>query len=128
MFRVPHTAVAFEFINTDGFREFGWSAKVDGLKDRLDGALGDMVSPCNLGEGERLYQVQEDGVIESLRHTQGGMDPVGSLIERGVAVLAQEPALVEGDDGTAMITGDVPDGLQCTGVLDDTVVRATMGT
>lgn len=56
------------------------------------------------------------------------MDPVGSLIERGVAVLAQEPALVEGDDGTAMITGDVPDGLQCTGVLDDTVVRATMGT
>ena len=25
-------------------------------------------------------------------------------------------------------TGDVPDGLQCTGVLDDTVVRATMGT
>ena len=128
MFRAPHTAVAFEFINTDGFREFGWPAKVDELKDRLDGALGDMVSPCNLGEGERLYQVQEDGVIESLRHTQGGMDPVGSLIERGVAVLAQEPALVEGDDGTAMITWDVPDGLQCTGVLDDTVVRATMGT
>ena len=82
MFRAPHTAVAFEFINTNGFREFGWPAKVDGLKDRLDGALGDMVSPCNLGEGERLYQVQEDGVIESLRHTQGRMDPVGSLIER----------------------------------------------
>ena len=128
MFRAPHTAVAFEFINTDGFREFGWPAKVDGLKDRLDGALGDMVSPCNLGEGERLYQVQEDGVIESLRHTQGGMDPVGSLIERGVAVLAQEPALVEGDDGTAMITWDVPDGLYGPGVFDGTVVRATMGT
>ena len=128
MFRAPHTAVAFEFINTDGFREFGWPAKVDELKDRLDGALGDMVSPCNLGEGERLYQVQEDGVIESLRHTQGGMDPVGSLIERGVAVLAQEPALVEGDDGTAMITWDVPDGLYGPGVFDDTVVRATMGT
>ena len=45
-----------------------------------------------------------------------------------MAVLAQEPAFVEGDDGTEMITGDVPDGLQCTGVLDDTVVRATMGT
>ena len=128
MFRAPHTAVAFEFINTNGFREFGWPAKVDGLKDRLDGALGDMVSPCNLGEGERLYQVQEDGVIESLRHTQGRMDPVGSLIERGVTVLAQEPALVEGDDGTAMITGDVPDGLQCTGVLDDTVIRTAVGT
>ena len=124
----PYTAVALEFINTDGFREFGWPAKVDGLKDRLDGALGDMVSPCNLGEGERLYQVQEDGVIESLRHTQGGMDPVGSLIERGVTVLAQEPAFVEGDDGTAMITGDMPDGLYGPGVFDDTVVRATMGT
>ena len=128
MFRAPHTAVAFEFINTDGFREFGWPAKVDGLKDRLDGALGDMVSPCNLGEGERLHQVQEDGVIESLCHAKRGMDPVGSLIERGVAVLAQEPALVEGDDGTAMITWDVPDGLYGPGVFDDTVVRATMGT
>ena len=56
------------------------------------------------------------------------MDPVGSLIERGVTVLAQEPAFVEGDDGTAMITGDVPDGLQCTGVLDDTVIRTAVGT
>ena len=128
MFRAPHTAVAFEFINTDGFREFGWPAKVDGLKDRLDGALGDMVSPCNLGEGERLYQVQEDGVIESLRHTQGWMDPVGSLIERGVAVLAQEPALVERNNGTAMVTGDVPDSLYGTGVLDNTVVRAAVRT
>lgn len=124
----PHTAVAFEFVNTDGFREFGWPAKVDGLKDRLDGALGDMVSPGNLGEGERLYKVQEDGVIESLCHAKRGMDPVGSLVERGVAVLAQEPAFVEGDDGTAMITGDMPDGLYGPGVFDDTVVRATMGT
>ena len=128
MFRAPHTAVAFEFINTDGFREFGWPAKVDELKDRLDGALGDMVSPCNLGEGERLYQVQEDGVIESLRHTQGGMDPVGSLIERGVTVFAQEPALVERNNGTAMVTGDVPDSLYGTGVLDNTVVRAAVRT
>ena len=128
MFRAPHTAVAFEFINTNGFREFGWPAKVDELKDRLDGALGDMVSPCNLGEGERLYQVQEDGVIESLRHTQGGMDPVGSLIERGVTVFAQEPALVERNNGTAMVTGDVPDSLYGTGVLDDTVIRTAVGT
>ena len=56
------------------------------------------------------------------------MDPVGSLIERGVAVLAQEPAFVEGDDGTAMITWDVPDGLYGPGVFDDTVVRVTVGT
>ena len=35
---------------------------------------------------------------------------------------------MEGDDGTAMITGDVPDGLYGPGVFDDTVVRATMGT
>ena len=87
-----------------------------------------MVPPCDLGENERLYQIQENGVIESLRHAKRRMDSVGRLVERGVTVLAQESALVEGDDGTAMITGDVPDGLQCTGVLDDTVVRATMGT
>lgn len=101
----PYTAVPFEFIYADGLREFGWPAEADGLKDRLDGALGDMVASCDLGESERLYQVQENGVIESLRHTQGRMDPGGSLIERGVTVLAQEPALVKGDDGTAMITG-----------------------
>ena len=36
----PYITVAFEFINTDGFRELGWPAELDGLKDRLDGALG----------------------------------------------------------------------------------------
>lgn len=119
----PYTTVAFKFINTDGFREFGWPAEADGLKDRLDGALRHVVAPCDLGESERLYQIQENGVIESLRHTQGRMDPVGSLVERGVTVLAQESALVEGDDGTAMVTGDVPDGLHGTGVFDDTVCK-----
>ena len=56
------------------------------------------------------------------------MDSVGRLVERGVTVLAQESALVEGDDGTAMITGDVPDGLYGTGVLDDIVIRTTVKT
>ena len=56
------------------------------------------------------------------------MDPVWSLVERGETVLAQEPALVEGDDGTAMITGDVPDGLYGTGVFDDTVIRTAVRT
>ena len=35
---------------------------------------------------------------------------------------------MEGDDGTVMITGDVPDGLYGTGVFDDTVIRTAMGT
>ena len=29
----PYTTVAFEFINAEGFREFGWPAEVDALKD-----------------------------------------------------------------------------------------------
>lgn len=87
-----------------------------------------MVAPCDLGERERVGQVQENGAIEGLRHAQGGMDPVGSLIERGVAVLAQEPAFVEGDNGTAMITGDVPDGLYDFGVFDDTAIRVAVRT
>ena len=40
MFRTPYTVVSLEFVNTDGLREFGWPAEMDGLKDRLDGALG----------------------------------------------------------------------------------------
>ena len=51
----PYTAGSLGFINTDGHREFGWPSEVDGLKDRLDSALGDMVPPCDLGESERLY-------------------------------------------------------------------------
>lgn len=56
------------------------------------------------------------------------MDSVGRLVERRVTVLAQEPALVKGDDGTAMITGDVPDGLHSTGVFDDTVIGTVVMT
>ena len=101
---------------------------MNGLKDRLDGALGDMVPPCDLGESERLYQIQENGVIESLCHAKGRVDPVGGLIERRVTVPTQEPALVEGDSGTAMIAGNVPDSLYGTGVFDDTVVGTTVRT
>lgn len=50
-----YIAVSLEFINTDGLRKFGWLSEVDGLKDRLDSVLGDMVPPCDLGESERLY-------------------------------------------------------------------------
>ena len=56
------------------------------------------------------------------------MDPVGSLIERGVTVFAQEPALVERNNGTALVTGDVPDSLYGTGVFDITVVSAAVRT
>lgn len=128
MLRAPYPAVPLEFVNTNGLREFGWPAEVDGLKDRLDSTLGDMVPSCDLGESERLYQIQGNGVIESLCHAKSRMDPVGSLVERGVTVLAQEPALVKRDDNTTMITGDVPDGLYGTRVLDDTVIRTAVGT
>ena len=56
------------------------------------------------------------------------MDPVGRFVERGVTVRAQEPALVHGDDGTAMITGDVPDGLHSTEAFDDTVIGTAVMT
>lgn len=51
-----------------------------------------------------------------------------ALVERGVTVLAQGPAFVEGDGGTVMITGDVPDGPYGTGVLDDTVIGTAVRT
>ncbi len=56
------------------------------------------------------------------------MNPVWSLVERGVTVLAQESTLVEGDNGTAMITGDVADGLYGPGVFDDTVIGTAVRT
>ena len=101
---------------------------MDGLEDRMDSALRDLVPSCDFRERKRLDQIQENGVIKSLRYAQGRVDPVGSLVERGAAVLAEEPALVEGDNGTAMVIGDVSDRLYSTGVFDDTVVGTTVGT
>lgn len=124
----PYTAVAFEFVNTDSLGELCRKAEMDELKDRLHSALWNVVASCDLGEGERLCQVQENGVIKGLCRAQGRMDPVRSLIERGVAVLAQKSALVKGDNGSSMVTGDVPDGLYGTGVFDDTVIRTAVRT
>ena len=87
-----------------------------------------MVPPCDLGESERLYEIQENGVLESLCHAKERVDPVGSLIERRVTVPTQEPAFVEGDSGTAMIAGNVSDSLYGTGDFDDTVVGTTVRT
>ena len=49
MFRAPHTAVAFEFINTDGFREFGWALKLF-LVFLLQSPVFFIVSPAYLEE------------------------------------------------------------------------------
>lgn len=66
MLRAPYNAVPFEFVDTEYLVEFGWPTEVDGLKDRLDGVLGDRPFPYAIGESERLYQVQGNEVIESL--------------------------------------------------------------
>lgn len=67
-----------------------------------------------------MYQVQENRVIESLCHMQGRRDSVGSLVERGGTVLTQG-VLVGGDNGTAVIKGNVPDRLQRMEDCDDKI-------
>ena len=88
------------------------------VEDITEALWGTKVSPGTISNLNKKAYV----CVESLCHTQRRMDPVGRFVERGVTVRAQEPALVQGDDGTAMITGDVPDGLHSTEAFDDTVI------
>lgn len=57
---------------------------------------------------------------------KGWMDPVGSFIECGIAVLAQKTTLMEGEFGSPVIDGDVTDSLKGTGIFDDAVHRTAV--
>ena len=117
----PDAAVSFEFVDADGFREFPGQTEVHRLKDRLDDGWRNAVLPGNRGERERFREIQKDGIVEGLCHMQGGMNPVGVLVEGGAACFAEESAFVKRDGRAPMMGGDMTNGLPGTGVLDDTV-------
>ena len=121
VFGTPDAAVSFEFIDADGFREFPWQTEMHRLKDRLDDGWRNAVLPGNRRERERFREIQKDGIVEGLCHMQRGMNPVGVLVESGVACFAEEPAFVKRDGRAPMMGGDMANGLPGTGVLDDTV-------
>lgn len=121
VFGTPDTAVSFEFIDADGFREFPWQTKAHRLKDRLDDGWRNAVLPGNRREGEGFREIQKDGIVEGLCHMQGGMNPVGVLVEGGAACFAEEPAFVERDGRAPVVGGDMANGLPGAGILDDTV-------
>ena len=122
----PGAVVALEFVDADGLGKLSWQTKTDGLENRLDGALRNAVVPGDFGEGEGFHEIQKDGIIESLCHAQGRMNPVGILIESRAALLAVESAFMESDCRTSVIRRDVAYGLPGTGILDDAVGGAAM--
>ena len=61
----PDTAVSFEFIDADGFREFPWQTEVHRFKDRLDDGWRNAVLPGNRGEGEGFREIRKDGIVEA---------------------------------------------------------------
>lgn len=83
----PESAVSFKFVDAERLREMARQSETDGFEDSLDGIGRNAVVVRDLCERDRLDKGQQDGVKESLRHMQGRVDPVRSLIERGVAVL-----------------------------------------
>ena len=54
----------------------------------------------NLGEGKRFCEIQKDGIVKSLCHMQGRMNPVRIFIERHMTFLAEKPAFMEGDSSS----------------------------
>ena len=128
MLLAPDAAVAVEFIDTESFGEPGRTAEVDGCKDRLDSIGGNTVAACNFREGDRLQQIQKDGVIEGLCHMERGMKPVRLLIERSKALLTEQPAFVEDEERAPVVVRDMPYSLPGAGVLDDAVMRSAVRT
>ena len=126
-FRAPYAAVAFEFIDTECFREGVWPAKTDVLKDGMDQAFRDMVPACYFSQGKSFHEIDQDCIKESPGHMQGVMNPIGSFVESGAAVLAEEPALVKGDGRALLAIDEMTYSLPGAGVLNDTIVRAAMG-
>ena len=104
------------------------SPELDGLKNRLDGALRNAVAPGDFGEGDGFCEIQKDGIVESLCHVQGRMNPVGILIESRATFFAVEPAFVKGNRRAPVIGRDVSYGLPDAGILDDAVGGAAVRT
>ena len=48
----PDAGVALEFIDADGLGKLSRQSELDGLKNRLDGALRNAVAPGDFGEGD----------------------------------------------------------------------------
>ena len=103
-------------------------AELDGLKNRLDGALRNTVVPSDFGEGDGFHEIQKDGIVESLCHVQGRMNPVGIFIESRATFFAVEPAFAKGNRRAPVIGRDMANGLPDAGILDDAVGGATVWT
>ena len=124
----PDAGVALEFIDADGLGKLSRQAELDGLKNRLDGVLRNAVAPGDFGEGDGFCEIQKDGIVESLCHVQGRMNPVGILIESRATFFAVEPAFVKGNRRAPVIGRDVSYGLPDAGILDDAVGGAAVRT
>lgn len=59
---------------------------------------------------------------------QGGMNPVGVLVEGGEACFAEEPAFVERDGRAPVVGGNMANGLPGVGILDDAVNESAVRT
>ena len=127
-FGAPDAAVSLEFIDTDGFRKFFRKAEANGFKNGLDDARRNTVMSSNFREGKRFCEIQKNGIVKSLCHMQGGMNPVRIFIERRMAFLAEKPAFMKGDSGSSVMRGKVAYRLPYPGVFDDAVGRAAAWT
>ena len=127
-FGAPDAAVSLEFIDTDGFRKFFRKTEANGFENGLDDARRNTVMSGNLGEGKRFCEIQKDGIVKSLCHMQGRMNPVRIFIERRMALLAEKPAFMEGDSSSPVMRGKVAYGLPGSGIFDDAVDRAVAWT
>ena len=123
-FGTPDAAASLEFIDTDGFRKFFRKSEVNSFENGLDDARCNAVMSGNFREGKRFCEIQKNGIVKSLCHMQGRMNPVRIFIERCMAFFAEKPAFMEGDSGSPVMRGKVAYRLPGSGIFDDAVGRA----
>mgnify|MGYP005806636139 CR=1 FL=1 len=93
----------------------------------MDQAFRDMMPARDLSQGKSFHEIDQNCVKESPGHMQGVMDPIGSFVESGAAVFAEESALVKGDSRVLLAIDEMAYSLPGAGIFDDTVIRAAMG-
>ena len=92
----------------------------------MDQAFGDMVPTCDFSHRKSFHEIDQNRVKESPGRMQGVMTPIGSFVESGAAVFAEEPAFVKGDSSALLAIDEITYSLPGAGVLDDTIVRTAM--
>lgn len=99
---------------------------MDGLKNRLNGALRNAVVPGDFGEGDWSSLDPEGWDHRELVPCAEKAEPSRDFQKSRVTFFTVEPAFVKGNSRSPVIGRDMAYGLPDAGILDDAVGGVTV--